>query len=57
MLAQKQPHIQRVRNSSLVERSCAPKLRDAQASVGEHCQSAEAIPRGVVEFWEERMPE
>ena len=54
MLAQKQPHIQRVRNSSLVERSCA---RDAQASVGEHCQSAEAIPRGVVEFWEERMPE
>ena len=27
MLAQKQPHIQRVRNSSLVERSCAENVR------------------------------
>ena len=27
MLAQKQPHIQRVRNSSLVERSCADNYR------------------------------
>ena len=27
MLAQKQPYIQRVRNSSLVERSCAENVR------------------------------
>ena len=27
MLAQKQPHIKRVRNSSLVERSCAENVR------------------------------
>ena len=27
MLAQKQPHIQRVRNSSLAERSCAENTR------------------------------
>ena len=66
MLAQKQPFIQRVRNSSLVERSRAendrgsntsPKLRDAYASVGEHCHIREAVPEGAVEVWEERMPE
>ena len=43
MLAQKQPYIQRVRNSSLVERSCAenvrgsnttPKLRNAGNCIG-----------------------
>ena len=46
MLAQKQPYIQRVRNSSLVERSCAenepglnttPKLRNPKGLVEEHC--------------------
>ena len=45
MLAWKQLFIQRVRNSSLVERSCVdderasrlpPKLRDEKSSVGEH---------------------
>ena len=54
MLAQKQPHIQRVRNSSLVERSCAenvrgsntpPKLRKCiYTLVEEHCQCIEAVP-------------
>ena len=43
MLAQKQPHIQRVRNSSLVERLCAenltglnltPKLRQSSNGLG-----------------------
>ena len=51
MLAQKQPSIQRVRNSSLAERLCAenvrglnapPKLRNANALVGEHCDVGEA---------------
>ena len=67
MLAQKQPSIQRVRNSSLVERSCAenvrgsnapPKLRNAfYALVEEHCMHVEASPQGGVERMEERMPE
>ena len=66
MLAQKQPCIQRVRNSSLVERSRAendrgsntpPKLRDEYTSVGEHCCISEAVPEGAVEVQEERMPE
>ncbi len=35
MLAQKQPFIQRVRNSSLVERSCAENVRGAKT----HCRS------------------
>ena len=65
MLAQKQPHIQRVRNSSLVER-CAenvrtehttPKHRIPQGMVEEHCWRDEAVPEGAVECQEERMPE
>ena len=66
MLAQKQPYIQRVRNSSLVERSCAenepglnttPKLRNSKELVEEHCIREEAVPKGAVDFMEERMPE
>ena len=50
MLAWKQPFIQRVRNSSLVEGlgmdnnrvlNLLPKPRDAYASVGEHSRCAE----------------
>ena len=53
MLAQKQPFIQRVRNSSLVEWPCAederglnllPKLRTERSVVGEHRMRAEAEP-------------
>ena len=52
-LAQKQPSIQRVRNSSLAERACAendrgsntpPKLRNESSLVGEHCDNEEAVP-------------
>ena len=54
MLAQKQPLIQRVRNSSLVERLCAenltglrykPKLRlhTEVCGVGERCVSGETV--------------
>ena len=66
MLAQKQPYIQRVRNSSLVEGSCAenepglnttPKLRNPKGLVEEHCIREEAVPEGAVDFMEERMPE
>ena len=66
MLAQKQPYIQRVRNSSLVERSCAenepglnttPKLRNPKGLVGEHSINGEAVPEGAVEIMEGRMPE
>ena len=67
MLAQKQPYIQRVRNSSLVERSCAenvPGLKhDTEAEeclktlVEEHWIRNEAVPEGAVECIEERMPE
>ncbi len=67
MLAQKQPYIQRVRNSSLAERSCAenvPGLKhDTEAEeliyqlVEEHSQKEEAVPKGAVDLCEERMPE
>ena len=53
MLAQKQPYIQRVRNSSLVERSCAENVtglkHDTEAQgcinteVEEHCHRDEAV--------------
>jgi hypothetical protein len=60
MLAQKQPLIKRVRNSSLVERSCAenvrgsnlpPKLRtDTYVSVVEERRNrAEVVPEGAVD--------
>ena len=66
MLAWKQPFIQRVRNSSLVERlrmdnnrasSVPPKLWIAQqcAVVGEHSAGAEAASRGAVELAEKQM--
>ena len=43
MLAQKQPHIQRVRNSSLVERSCATGAKhDTEA------QGCASIGRGAL---------
>ena len=69
MLAQKQPYIQRVRNSSLAERSCAenvPGLKhDTEAEevcgdtglVEEHSWKDEAVPEGAVDIHEERMPE
>ena len=66
MLAQKQPHIQRVRNSSLVERLCAenltglnltPKLRQQQCWVGERRISGEASAQAGVERIRVRMPE
>ena len=59
MLAQKQPYIQRVRNSSLVEWFCAenltglndtPKLRNSKELVEEHCIREEAVPKGAVDF-------
>ena len=68
MLAQKQPLIYRVRNSSLVERLCAenltglrykPKLRlhTEVCGVGERCVSGETVAEAAVEFTEVRMPE
>ena len=68
MLAQKQPHIQRVRNSSLVERLCAenltglnltPKLRQYTKVywVGERCIRGETVAQAAVECIEVRMPE
>ena len=66
MLAQKQPYIQRVRNSSLVEWLCAEYVTGLKpateatgcrkAAVEEHCVRAEAVSRGTVDFTEERMP-
>ena len=56
--------IQRVRNSSLVERPCAenirgsstePKSRDAQASVGERSKQVEGRPEGRLDSLEVRM--
>ena len=65
MLAQKQPLIQRVRNSSLVEWTCAEDVpglkRDTEAAgahkcaVEEHCVRIEAVPRGAVDCTEEIM--
>ena len=68
MLAQKQPLIQRVRNSSLVERLCAenltglnltPKLRQCMYMywVGERCIRGETVAQAAVECIEVRMPE
>ena len=66
MLAQKQPLIQRVRNSSLVEWLGAedltglkftPKLRQYLYWVGERSCGGEALPKGDVDLQEERMPE
>ena len=68
MLAQKQPLIQRVRNSSLVERLCAenltglnltPKLRQCTYVywVGERCIRGETVAQAAVECIEVRMPE
>ena len=59
-----------MRNSSLVEWLCAddvaglsevPKLRDRTLfggvrSVGERCDNCEAVPEGVVEWSQVRMP-
>ena len=66
MLAQKQPFIQRVRNSSLVEWSCAEDVpglkRDTEAMdarkrvVEEHSVLGEARSRGLVDLIQERMP-
>ena len=66
-MAQKQPHIQRVRNSSLVERSCAENVRGLNTipklwicvkhMVEEHFLRGEAVPEGAVDFRKERMPE
>ena len=56
--------IQRVRNSSLVERSCAenirgsskePKSRHAQAWVGERSIRGEGVPEGALDWMEVRM--
>lgn len=67
MLAQKQPLIQRVRNSSLVERLCAenltglnltPKLRQHVYMLGrERCIRGETVAQAAVECIEVRMPE
>ena len=66
MLAQKQPFIKRVRNSSLVECPCAenlpglnhiPKLGIPQGMVGERCVRGEVRAEALVDFTQERMPE
>ena len=66
MLAQKQPFIKRVRNSSLVECPCAedltglnyiPKLGIPKGMVGERCVRGEVIAEAVVDFIRVRMPE
>jgi len=68
MLAQKQPHIQRVRNSSPVEWICAenltglkyiPKLRlvTLVTGVGERRVRGEASAEAGVDFTRVRMPE
>ena len=68
MLAQKQPHIQRVRNSSLVEWFCAenstglkhtPKLgmQSSDCVVGERRIRGEVIAKAVVDCIRVRMPE
>ena len=71
MLAQKQPRIQRVRNSSLAERSRAENTRGLNMPpkpwstyayghmglVGEHWVREKAVPEGAVDGIEGRMPE
>ncbi len=57
--------LERVRNSSLVERPCAknvpglsmiPKLWIQWRMVGERSMNGEAVPEGTVERMEVRMP-
>lgn len=66
MLAWKQPFIQRVRNSSLVERPCVDDKRASSAppkpwvlvqasAVGEHSAAGESALRGAVEVAEKQM--
>ena len=68
MLAQKQPYIQRVRNSSLVEWFCAenltglnctPKLGNISYDmlVGERRMRGEVVAKATVDCIRERMPE
>ena len=66
MLAQKQPFIKRVRNSSLVECPCAedltglnyiPKLGMQQCMVGERRMMGEVTAEAVVDVIRVRMPE
>ncbi len=66
MLAQKQPLIKRVRNSSLVECPCAedltglnyiPKLGMQQCMVGERCIRGEVRAKALVDLIQVRMPE
>ena len=58
--------IQRVRNSSLVERSCAEDYRGSSTKpklclctlvhgVGERSHRAEVVLKGTVDLWEVRM--
>ena len=67
MLAQKQPYIKRVRNSSLVERPCAenvtglnrlPKLWIGPYGpvVGERSVWGEVVAKAAVDYTEVRMP-
>ena len=66
MLAQKQPSIKRVRNSSLVECPRAedltglndiPKLGMHLCMVGERCMRGEVRAQALVDFIQVRMPE
>ena len=66
MLAQKQPYIKRVRNSSLVECPRAedltglndiPKLGMHLCMVGERCMRGEVRAQALVDFIQVRMPE
>ena len=66
MLAQKQPSIKRVRNSSLVECPRAedltglndiPKLGMHVCMVGERCMRGEVRAQALVDFIQVRMPE
>ena len=54
MLAWKQPFIQRVRNSSLVEGLRVDNTSDG-VPVGEHCMCGECRPRGLLERMEKQM--
>ena len=60
MLAWKQPFIQRVRNSSLVEglrvdnTEAVGRASDG-VPVGEHCMCGECRPRGLLERMEKQM--
>ena len=66
MLAQKQPSIKRVRNSSLVECPRAedvtglnsiPKLGMQKCMVGERCMRGEVRAKALVDCIQVRMPE